>query len=133
MKHPAFTRIAPTATSYSTAVQTDSRRLLFVSGQLPIRPDGTAVTADSMEAQATQVFENLKAVCEECGATMENVVKMNYYCTDLSRFSEVRAVRERYLSPPYPASTAVGVKELMGGFLLEVEMVVELPEQRARR
>ena len=131
MTHPAFSRIAPTGSSYATAVETGGRRVLFVSGQLPIRSDGTAVTEKSMEAQATQVFENLKAVCEECGASMRDVVKINYYCTDLSRFSEVRAIRERYLAPPYPASTAVGVKELIGGFLLEAEMVVDLPDHQA--
>jgi reactive intermediate/imine deaminase len=133
MTHPTFSRVAPTGSSYSTAVQADGGRLLFVSGQLAIRPDGSAITQDSMEAQATQVFENLKAICEECGASLRNVVKMNYYCTDLSRFGEVRAVRERYLSPPHPASTAVGVTALVGSFLLEVEMVVELPRRESGR
>ena len=56
---------------------------------------------------------------------MDRIVKMNYYVADLARFGEIRAVRERYLEPPYPAATAVGA-QILGGFLLEVEMVVAL-------
>ena len=59
INHPRFKSIAPTGTSYSTAVETTPGRLLFVSGQLPVDGDGKPVGGNSMEAQATQVFENL--------------------------------------------------------------------------
>jgi len=125
INHPRFESLAPTGTSYSTAVETTPGRLLFVSGQLPVDREGKPVGGASMEAQATQVFENLKAICADCGVGMDRIVKMNYYVADLARFGEIRAVRERYLEPPYPAATAVGA-QILGGFLLEVEMVVAL-------
>ena len=127
MRHPKFTRIAPTGSSYSTAVEIAPGRLLFISGQLAVRPDGTPVAQDDMTAQATQIFENLSAICAEAGVGLERMVKMNYYCADLKRFGQVRAVRERFLRPPFPAATAVGA-QLLGGFLLEVEAVVALDD-----
>ncbi|HUV08177.1 MAG TPA: RidA family protein [Spirochaetia bacterium] len=125
IRHPKFRGLAPTGSSYSTAVETAPGRLLFVSGQLPVDRDGKPVGGSSMEAQATQIFENLKSICEECGVGMDRIIKLNCYVADLSRFGEVRTVRERYLKPPYPAATAVGA-QVMGGFLLEIEMVLAL-------
>ena len=113
--------------SYSTARVVEGGRLLFASGQLALDPDGNRVGGDCMEAQATRIFENLKAICESYGVGMDRIVKMNYYVADLGRFDEVRKVRERYLSPPYPAATAIGAPPL-DGFLLEIEMVVALGE-----
>ena len=128
VRHREFEKAPNSVSSYSTAVQVASGPLLFVSGQLAIDKDGRPVGGNSMEAQATQVFENLRAICEECGVSMDRIVKMNYYVADLSRFDEVRRVRERYLCAPYPAATAVGA-QLLGGFLLEVEAVVALGDE----
>ena len=125
MGNPGKGRYPQPVSSYSTAVVASPGRLLFVSGQLAIDAAGDPVGGDSMEAQATQVFENLKAICEAHGVGMDRIVKMNYYVADLDRFGEVRLVRERYLSEPWPAATAVGA-HMLGGFLLEVEMVVAL-------
>ena len=125
LSHPKFDGLAPTGTSYSTAVEVSSGRLLFVSGMLAVDKEGTAVGGSSMEAQAEQIFKNLQCICEECGVGMEKIVRMGYFVADLSRFGEVRQVRERYLKDPYPAATAVGA-QLFGNFLLEVEMVVAL-------
>ncbi len=125
IRHPRFKGIASTGTSYSSAVEVTAGKLLFVSGQLAVNAQGEPVGGDSMQAQATQIFENLKAICDECGVGTDRIVKMNYYVADLSRFGEVRAVRERYLKPPYPAATAVQAQNV-GGHLLEVEMVVAL-------
>lgn len=120
-------RVPEPVSSYSTARVAESGRLLFASGQLAIDAEGNRVGGEGMEAQATQIFENLKAICESYGVGMDRIVKMNYYVADLSRFDEVRKVRERYLTPPYPAATAVGAPPL-DGFLLEIEMVVDLGE-----
>ncbi len=125
LRYPSFESIAPTGTSYSSAVEVEPGRLLHVSGQLPVNQNGEAVGGDDMEAQATQVFENLKAICDEYNVGMDRIISMNYYCADLSRFNEVRRVRERYLSSPYPVSTAVGA-QILGGHLLEISMIVAL-------
>ena len=123
--HPRFKGIAPTSSSYSSAVEVAAGKLLVVSGQLPVDRDGNPVGGDSIKTQATQIFENLKAICEERGVGMDRIVKMNYYAADINRFGEVRAVRERYLQAPYPAATTVEAR-VTGGHLLEVEMVVAL-------
>lgn len=125
MKHGEFKNAPKSVSSYSTAVVVEPGPLMFVSGQLAIDKEGNPVGGDSMEAQARQIFENLKAICEESGVGMDRIVKMNYYVADLDRFDEVRRVREEYLSAPYPAATAVGAR-MLGGFLLEVEAVVAL-------
>ena len=125
MKYPEFKNAPKSVSSYSTAVEVAPGPLLFVSGQLAVDRDGSPVGGDSMKAQATQIFENLKAICEESGVGMDRIIKMNYYVADLTRFGEVREVREEYLKPPYPAATAVGV-QMLGGFLIEIEAVIAL-------
>ena len=90
IRYPQFESIAPTGTSYSSAVEVQPGRGLHVSGQLPVSRDGEAVGGTDMEAQATQVFENLKAICNEYDVGMDRIISMNYYCADLSRFDEVR-------------------------------------------
>ncbi|MDX1321131.1 MAG: Rid family hydrolase, partial [Oceanospirillum sp.] len=81
---------------------------------------------ESFEAQTVQVFENLKAVAEAAGGSLENVVKLNIYMPDLGNFAKVNEVMERYFTAPYPARAALGVKELPKGVDVEVEGILAL-------
>lgn len=109
---------------YSQAVQVGN--LVFMSGQIPLDPKTMEVVTESFEAQTVQVFENLKAVAEAAGGSLENVVKLNIYMPDLSNFAKVNEVMERYFTAPYPARAALGVKELPKGVDVEVEGILAL-------
>lgn len=109
---------------YSQAVQVGN--LVFMSGQIPLNPETMEVVTESFEAQTVQVFENLKAVAEAAGGSLEDIVKLNIYMPDLGNFAAVNAVMERYFSAPYPARAAIGVKELPKGVDVEVEGILAL-------
>ena len=109
---------------YSQAVQVGN--LVFMSGQIPLNPETMEVVTESFEAQTVQVFENLKAVAEAAGGSLENIVKLNIYMPDLGNFAAVNEVMERYFSAPYPARAAIGVKELPKGVDVEVEGILAL-------
>ena len=109
---------------YSQAVQVGN--LVFMSGQIPLNPETMEVVAESFEAQTVQVFENLKAVAEAAGGSLEDIVKLNIYMPDLGNFAAVNEVMERYFSAPYPARAAIGVKELPKGVDVEVEGILAL-------
>ncbi len=109
---------------YSQAVQVGN--LVFMSGQIPLNPETMEVVTESFEAQTVQVFENLKAVAEAAGGTLENVVKLNIYMPDLGNFATVNEVMERYFSAPYPARAALGVRSLPKGVDVEVEGILAL-------
>ena len=119
----------PAAGGYSHVVGVDlgDRRLLFVSGQLPLDRDGALVGAGDMSAQTRQVFENLRIILESEGATFADVVKMGTYVTSLDDLAAVRAVRREYLGSEPPASTLVQVRALvLPDALIEIDVVAAL-------
>ncbi|BBO57167.1 MULTISPECIES: RidA family protein [unclassified Cobetia] len=119
------TESAPAAIGpYSQAVRTGN--LVFLSGQIPLDPATMEVVEGGFEVQADQVFRNLKAVCEASGGSLDQLVKVNLFLTDLSNFAVVNTLMEQYFSQPYPARAAVGVKELPKGVLFEAEGVLAL-------
>lgn len=109
---------------YSQAVRVGNA--VYCSGQIPLDPDTMELVADSFEAQAVRVFENLSAVAEAAGGRLANFVKLTIYLTDLTNFGAVNDVMTRYFEEPYPARAAVGVKELPKGVDVEVEGVMAL-------
>lgn len=109
---------------YSQAVQVGN--LVFMSGQIPLDPKTMEVVTESFEAQTVQVFENLKAVAEAAGGSLENIVKLNIYMPDLGNFAKVNEVMERYFTAPYPARAAIGVKSLPKNVDVEVEGILAL-------
>lgn len=113
--------VAP-GTGY-THVVTGSGRLVAVSGQVALDEDGEVVGVGDAEAQARQVFENLQRCLTAAGVTFNDVIKLNYYVTDIAHLPAVRAVRNEYLDVDRPpASTAVQVAALFRPeLLLEVE------------
>lgn len=100
-------------------------RLVFLSGQVPLDSAGNLVGAGDFKAQATKVFENLRAALAAEGFTFDNVVKLNFYLVDVADLPAVREVRDRFINPAHPpASTLAEVKGLFRpDVMLEVEAV----------
>ncbi|MGO2415124.1 MULTISPECIES: RidA family protein [Cobetia] len=107
---------------YSQAIKAGNT--VYLSGQIPLDPKTMEVVEGGIEAQAHQVFTNLRAVCEEAAGTLGDIVKLNLYLTDLDDFARVNAVMEEYFSAPFPARAAVGVKALPKGVAFEAEGVM---------
>jgi reactive intermediate/imine deaminase len=114
------------AIGYSHAAK--AAGLLFVAGQVAQDPEGNLVGRGDIEAQAIQVFENLKRVLASAGATLDDVVKMTTYTTKLDYRPVIRDVRARYYGDYFPPNTFVVVAGLASpDYLLEIEAVAALP------
>ena len=118
------TKNAPGAIGpYSQAVKAGG--LLFTSGQIAINPKTNTVEAKTIAEQATQVCENLKAVCEAAGTGLDKAVKTVCFLADIADFAEFNEVYGRYFTSK-PARSCVAVKDLPKGVLCEVELIAEL-------
>ena len=125
MKKQVNTSSAPAAIGpYSQGVIAGN--LLFISGQIPINPADGSLVSDSLESQANQVFENLRAIIQEAGTSFEHVLKLTIYLTDLENFAAVNKVMENYFSQPYPARATVEVSRLPKDVEVEIDAIVEL-------
>jgi len=122
-KKPIHSDNAPDAIgTYSQAIQ--SGNLVFLSGQIPLLPATMEIVDGDFEARATQVFENLNAVAEAAGGSLNDAVKITVFLTNLDDFATVNAVMERYFEQPYPARAAVGVASLPKGVDVEADAVL---------
>lgn len=118
------TKNAPDAIGpYSQAVK--SNGLLFTSGQIAINPATGAVEAQTIEEQTKQVCENLKAVCEAAGTSLDKAVKTVCFLADINDFAAFNGVYGDYFTSK-PARSCVAVKDLPKGVLCEVEVIAEL-------
>ena len=118
------TSAAPAAIGpYSQAVQAGNT--VYLSGQIGLDP-ATMQMAEGIDAQIVRVFENLKAVSEAAGATLNDAVRVTIYLTDLAHFVKVNDAMVRYFTAPYPARAAVGVASLPRGALVEADAVMVL-------
>ena len=124
-KQAIHTDRAPAAIgTYSQAALAGS--LVFLSGQIPLVPNTMEIVAGDFEARARQVFSNLEAVAKEAGGTLDNVVKVTVFLTDLNNFAIVNAVMEDFFGKPYPARAAVGVASLPKGADVEADAILVL-------
>lgn len=106
---------------YSQAVKAGN--LIFVSGQLPINAK-TGEMPEDIKAQTRQSLENVKAILEEAGATMHDVLKSTVYLADMSLFGPMNEIYAEYFEGSvYPARAAFAVKELPKKALVEIEVV----------
>ena len=110
--------------TYSQAIQTGD--LVFMSGQIPLDPATMEVVDGDFEARARQVFDNLRAVAEAAGGSLDEVVKLTIFLTDLGNFAAVNSVMEDYFQQPYPARAAVGVASLPKGVDVEADAILAL-------
>ena len=104
--------------TYSQAIKKGN--ITFLSGQIGLNPK-TMLLVDGIEAQIHQVFKNLIEVIKASNATIDDLVKLNIYLTDLAHFSLVNEIMTNYFNEPYPARAAVGVKSLPKDALIEAD------------
>ena len=110
--------------TYSQAVRCGNT--VFLSGQIPLIPDTMQLVEGTIEDRIVQVFENLQAVAEAAGGTLQDIAKLNIFLTDLNNFALVNEVMARYFKQPYPARAAVGVAALPKGTDVEMDAVLIL-------
>ena len=101
---------------------------VYISGQLPIRPDGAALPDMGFEAQATQAIENMLAILEAAGATPQDLVRVTAYIVGVEHWPRFNAVYAGLLPEARPARTVVPVPELHYGYLVEVDAIACLPD-----
>lgn len=110
--------------AYSQAVRAGNT--VYLSGQIPLLPETMQLVSDDFEEQTHQVFKNLRAVCEAAGGSLNDIVKVNAYLTDLNDFAVFNQVMEQYFDKPFPARAAIGVAALPRGAKVEAEGVLVL-------
>jgi reactive intermediate/imine deaminase len=110
--------------TYSQAINVNG--LVFLSGQIPLDPATMEVVDGDFEARARRVFDNLAAVARAAGGTLDDVVKLTVFLTDLGNFATVNAVMEDYFRKPFPARAAVGVASLPKGVDVEADAILAL-------
>jgi reactive intermediate/imine deaminase len=131
MKKVIHTDAAPKAIgTYSQAVRCGDT--VYFAGQIGLDP-ATMQLVSGTEAQIRRVFENLKAVAIASGGTLEDIVKLNVYLTDLGNFTRVNEIMATYFNEPYPARAALGVASLPRGAEVEIDAVMVLPPRRGDR
>lgn len=108
--------------TYSQAVKVGST--VYISGQIPLDPQTMEVVEGGFEAQAVRVFDNLQAICEAAGGSMNDIAKLSILMADLSNFACVNEVMARYFDQPYPARAAYEVKALPKAVDIEIEAVM---------
>ena len=120
---PVATGHAPAAIGpYSQAVQ--SGRTVFLSGQIPLDPATGQLVEGDIAAQARRVFDNLRAVCEAAGGSLDDVVRVGIYLMDLEDFAAVNAVMAEAFTAPYPARSTIQVSGLPRGARVEVDAIL---------
>jgi reactive intermediate/imine deaminase len=110
--------------TYSQAVKAGNT--VYLSGQIPLIPETMTMIDGGIEEQATQVFNNLTAVAEASGGTLNDASKVNISLTDLSDFATVNEVMARFFTEPYPARACVQVAALPKDAMIEVEVILSL-------
>ncbi|MBD5211178.1 MAG: RidA family protein [Bacteroidales bacterium] len=121
MKQPIATTNAPGAIGpYSQAI--DAGPFVFISGQIPVNP-ATGEIPEGIAPQTAQSIANIKAILAEAGLTIDNVVKTTVFLADMNDFGAMNAVYADNFTAPFPARSAVAVKELPKQVLVEIEVI----------
>ncbi len=113
---------APIGT-YSQAVRVGYT--VYLAGQIGLDPV-TMHLVEGIDAQIDRVFENIQAVAEEAGGSLDEIVKVTVYLTDLANFAKFNEAMAKYFAEPYPARVVVGVATLPRGALIEVDAILEV-------
>ena len=124
MKAISTTKAPAAIGPYSQAIKVGN--LVYTSGQIPIDPATGVFVEGGIKEQTRQSLTNVKAILEEAGLTMKNVVKTTVFMADMADFADMNAVYSEFFAEPYPARSAVAVKTLPKGALVEIEVVAEI-------
>lgn len=122
MKKVIFTEKAPAAIGpYSQAIEVNG--MVFLSGQIPVDPATGAFVEGGIVEQTTRVFENIRQILAEAGLTTANIVKTTVFLADMAMFADMNGVYAQYFEGAFPARSAVAVKALPKGALVEIECI----------
>ena len=110
--------------TYSQAVRTGNT--VYVSGQIPLDPKSGQLISGDIDAEIRRVFDNLKAIATAAGGSLDHVVKLTVFLTDLTHFPRVNEIMATYFAQPYPARAAVGIAALPKGARVEMECILSL-------
>jgi len=110
--------------TYSQAVKVGD--VVYLSGQIPLVPETMTVIEGDFSTQVRRVFDNLTAVAEASGGSLQDIVKLNIFLTDLSYFGTVNEIMADYFQQPYPARAAIGVASLPKGVPVEMDAIMHL-------
>lgn len=109
---------------YSQAIKVGDA--VYLSGQIPLVPETMLVNEGDFATQTRQVFDNLAAVAKAAGGSLQDVVKLNIFLTDLSHFGTVNEIMTEYFQQPYPARAAIGVASLPKDVPVEMDAILHL-------
>ena len=124
MKAISTTKAPAAIGPYSQAIQVGN--LVYTSGQIPIDPATGMIVTGGIKEQTLQSLTNVKAILEEVGLTMSNVLKTTVFMADMGDFADMNSVYAGFFTEPYPARSAVAVKTLPKGALVEIEVIAEV-------
>ncbi len=125
MKKPIFTSKAPAAIGpYSQAVQWGD--VVFISGQIPLDPENGQLNNATFEDETNQVLDNLEAICQEAGGTLDHILKLTIYLTDLSKFDVVNSIMASRFSEPFPARATLEISKLPKEVSIEIDAIVSI-------
>ena len=125
MKKPIFTNDAPAALGpYSQAIQWGD--MVFISGQIPLIPASAELNNKTFNDQASQVIDNLEAICKEAGGNLNNILKLTIFLTDLAKFDEVNEIMSKRFSEPFPARATVEISKLPKGVDIEMDAILSI-------
>jgi len=110
--------------TYSQAVKIDNT--VYLSGQIPLNPKTMTIESENFQDQTKQTFDNLKAVTEAAGGTLNDIAKLNIYLTDLTNFNTVNEIMATYFTEPYPARAALGINQLPKNAQIEMDAILIL-------
>lgn len=121
------TDAAPAAVGpYSQAVSASSSKFVFLSGQIGLEPGTGELVSENFEGQVRQSFANMQSVIQAAGGSLDNIVKLTLFLTDLSKFASANAIMAEIIPEPYPARSTIGVSSLPKGAQFEVEAILAL-------
>lgn len=112
--------------TYSQAVKVGNT--VYISGQIPLMPDTMTMVEGGIAEQIQRVFENLKAVAEAAGGSLDDIVKLQIYLTELKHFTLVNEIMSGYFAKPYPARAAIGVAALPKDVAVEMDAIMVLAD-----
>jgi len=119
------TDAAPAAVGpYSQAVTAPSGKTVYLSGQIGLEPGTGELVSENFEGQVRQSFANMQAIIEAAGGSLESIVKLTLFLTDLSKFASANAIMAEVIPQPFPARSTIGVTSLPKGAQFEVEAII---------
>ena len=125
MKKPIFTSKAPAALGpYSQAIQWGD--VVFISGQIPLNPESGQLNNATFEDETNQVIDNLEAICQAAGGTLNHILKLTIYLTDLSKFDIVNSIMASRFSEPFPARATLEISKLPKEVSIEMDAILSI-------